>query len=101
VPASDYDILDTWYTTGLRGTGSHDFEINDVFVPGERFFQSIGANSYHPGPLYNTMITNVWGHNVSAVSLGIARDALDSFAEPAQTKTSSHNPVPLATRRLS
>jgi alkylation response protein AidB-like acyl-CoA dehydrogenase len=100
VPVSDCDILDTWYTTGLRGTGSHDFEINDVFVPEERFFASIGGQSYHPGPLYNTMITNVWGYNVSAVALGIARDALDSFAELAQTKTSSRNPVPLASREL-
>jgi alkylation response protein AidB-like acyl-CoA dehydrogenase len=100
VPVSDCEILDTWYTTGLRGTGSNDFEINDVFVPEERFFPSVGAQSHQPGPLYNTMITNVWGYNVSAVALGIARDALDSFAELAQTKTSSRNPVPLASREL-
>ena len=100
VPVSDCDILDTWYTTGLRGTGSHDFEINDVFVPEDRFFLSVGGQSHQPGPLYNTMITNVWGYNVSAVALGIARDALDSFAELAQTKTSSRNPVPLASREL-
>jgi alkylation response protein AidB-like acyl-CoA dehydrogenase len=100
MPVSDCDILDTWYTTGLRGTGSHDFEVHDLFVPADRFFQSIGASSYHSGPLYNTMITNVWGFNVSAVALGIARDALDSFAELAQTKTSSRNPVPLAEREL-
>lgn len=100
VPVSDCDILDTWYTAGLRGTGSHDFEINDVFVPGDRFFTSVSSPSYHPGPLYNTMITNVWGYNVSAVALGIARDALDSFAELAKTKTSSRNAVPLANREL-
>jgi len=90
-PVSDCEILDTWYTAGLRGTGSHDFQINDLFVPQERLFPSWFPPAYHPGPLYNTMITNVWGFNVAAVGLGIARDALDSFAELAQTKTSSRN----------
>ena len=28
-----YEILDTWYTTGLRGTGSNDYRREDVFVP--------------------------------------------------------------------
>jgi alkylation response protein AidB-like acyl-CoA dehydrogenase len=91
VPKADFKILDTWYTAGLRGTGSHDFQVTDVFVPADRFFRSVGGKSYQPGPLYNTMITNVWGFNVASVALGIARDALDSFAELAQTKTSSRN----------
>jgi alkylation response protein AidB-like acyl-CoA dehydrogenase len=36
VPVQDCKILDTWHTTGLRGTGSHDWEVSDVFVPEER-----------------------------------------------------------------
>ena len=32
----DYEILDTWYTTGLRGTGSNDYRCEDVFVAEER-----------------------------------------------------------------
>ena len=50
---SECEILDTWYTTGLRGTGSNDLRAKDVFVPAERTF------SFHdrdlikrPGPLY-------------------------------------------------
>src|SRR5262245_10887321 len=35
---SDAEILDTWYTTGLRGTGSHDLVVHDVVVPAERTF---------------------------------------------------------------
>jgi len=98
VPKSDFEILDTWHTAGLRGTGSHDFQVTDVFVPADRFFKSWAPTAYQPGPLYNTMITNVWGFNVSAVALGIARDALDSFAKLAQTKASSRNTVVLADR---
>ena len=37
-PASDCEILDTWYTSGLRGTGSHDYVVEDLFVPDRRVF---------------------------------------------------------------
>jgi len=34
----DFEILDTWYTTGLRGTGSNDYRVQDLFVPEEHSF---------------------------------------------------------------
>ncbi len=98
VPIADCEILDTWHTAGLRGTGSNDFQITDVWVPADRFFPSFGAKAHHPGPLYNTMITNVWGFNVSAVALGVARDALDSFASLAQTKSTARSSAVLRER---
>ena len=36
LPASDYTIDDVWDTVGLRGTGSHDFTVAEVFVPTSR-----------------------------------------------------------------
>ena len=36
VPSTDYTIEDTWYSMGLRGTGSKDVIMDDVFVPGHR-----------------------------------------------------------------
>jgi len=38
VPRDEVTILDTWRTTGMRGTGSHDVEVHDLFIPDERSF---------------------------------------------------------------
>jgi indole-3-acetate monooxygenase len=98
LPPTQCEILDTWYTTGLRGTGSHDFVVNDVFVPDGRAFDYPGISAFNDGPLYRTPVANVWGPNIAAVALGIARDAIDSFVEIASTKRSRLNRAPLAER---
>ena len=33
IPKSDYEIKDTWYSMGLKATGSQDIHVNDVFSP--------------------------------------------------------------------
>ena len=98
LPAADCEILDTWYTAGLRGTGSHDFQVQDVFVPEDRQFPSRVGKIYHPGPLYNTQLASVWGPNIAGVALGIARDAIDSFLELAGVKRPSRSTTLLRER---
>src|SRR5207237_8835500 len=36
VPVGEAELLDTWHTRGMRGTGTHQFNVRDVFVPAER-----------------------------------------------------------------
>ena len=51
-PREHYEILDTWNVTGLRGTGSHDLQVSDLFVP-DGMITEIGARrASHDGPLY-------------------------------------------------
>lgn len=94
----EIEILDTWHTAGLRGTGSHDFRADNVFVPEDRHWPSLSAHGFQPGPIYNTALPVLWGPNIAAVALGIARDALDTFIDLAAHKRSTRNPTVLANR---
>jgi alkylation response protein AidB-like acyl-CoA dehydrogenase len=76
VPAAQAEVIDTWHTTGMRGTGSHDWALTDVFIPEERVHGVIDQWP-RPQPLYRF---EGWTHVAhAAVGLGIARVALDEF----------------------
>jgi alkylation response protein AidB-like acyl-CoA dehydrogenase len=100
VPIDECEILDTWHSAGLRGTGSHHFQCKEIFVPESRHFASVGAPPVQPGALYSTQIPTVWGPNVSAVALGIARDAIDSFIKLAHEKMPTRIPRLLADQEV-
>jgi alkylation response protein AidB-like acyl-CoA dehydrogenase len=86
VRLSQCEILDTWYTTGLRGTGSHDLRVKDVFVEAAHTFsfQDQGLIK-RPGPLY--VFPFMFAAKSSPVALGIARHALDAMMEITTSKT--------------
>jgi len=84
-PASDYTLLDTWSTGGMRGTGSHDFTVADAFVP-ERRALSFAGPPTQPGPLYHFPLFGLFSPLVAAASLGIARGAIDALTDLATTK---------------
>jgi indole-3-acetate monooxygenase len=88
LPVADCEILDTWYTGGLRATGSHDWQVDDVFVPEQRSFPLFFDHGpVEPGALSLRNLKPYADAHVAAVGLGIARDAIDSFKELATTKT--------------
>ena len=92
-PAEDVIIhTDTWDTSGLRGTGSHDIEVIDVFVPEGRWVE-LGGRARIDQPLYRFPTLGLLALGVSAVSLGIARQAVDHLINLATDK------VPTGSRR--
>jgi alkylation response protein AidB-like acyl-CoA dehydrogenase len=84
MPASAVDIEDTWHTTGLAGSGSHDYVATDVFVPVDHTFDLLHDAPRRSGPLYayNAMFFS----NLAAVPVGAAEAALETFVELAGTK---------------
>jgi alkylation response protein AidB-like acyl-CoA dehydrogenase len=84
LPISSGEILDTWHTTGLRGSGSNDFAASDVFVPAERVSDFPPRQIRRPGPLY--AFPMLFGYKLPGITIGIARAAIDSFMELARKK---------------
>jgi indole-3-acetate monooxygenase len=91
VPREAVTIVDTWSVMGMRGTGSQDFVVDDVFVPASRSVLS-DAPPVETGPLYHprAWYVNLWTPS-AANALGIARGAIDSLAEIATTEASTMN----------
>ncbi len=98
VPAADARIIDTWTVAGLCGTGSHDFQVEDVFVPADRAVSLVSDRPRHAGSLYRMPAFGLLAVSVAAVALGIARRAIDELVGLARTKTPTGSRRPLADR---
>jgi alkylation response protein AidB-like acyl-CoA dehydrogenase len=86
MPVREVQIHDTWYVSGLSGTGSNDFSAEDLFVPDRRIFALLDPRDHRPEPLYQMPPLTLFVFQLVCVSLGIARAALDELAELAQSK---------------
>lgn len=72
-------LHDNWDPSGLRGTGSGDFEVTEVFVPEGRWMILDGTSRMIDTPLYRFPALSYFAAAVASVPLGIARRALDDF----------------------
>ncbi|MEU9690032.1 3-hydroxy-9,10-secoandrosta-1,3,5(10)-triene-9,17-dione monooxygenase oxygenase subunit [Amycolatopsis japonica] len=88
VPISDYTIEDVWDTVGLRGTGSNDIIVNDVFVPKHRALSFIATSKcktpgqeINSGPLYKMPYGSVHPSTITAPIIGMAQGAYDAHVE--------------------
>jgi alkylation response protein AidB-like acyl-CoA dehydrogenase len=79
-------IIDTWNVSGMRGTGSHDIEVQDLFVPEEHTFSALDLRARVTGPMNRMHGFDLAGCGFCCVGLGVARAAIDEFVELAQVK---------------
>jgi 3-hydroxy-9,10-secoandrosta-1,3,5(10)-triene-9,17-dione monooxygenase len=103
VPANDYSIVDTWYVSGLAGTGSKDVVVNDVLVPEHRTLTTEAGkggphpgSAVNPGPLFRLPWFALFGFVIASVSLGIARGAIEQYVTAARTKLGTYTGRSLA-----
>jgi alkylation response protein AidB-like acyl-CoA dehydrogenase len=86
IPAKDVEIIDTWFVGGMRGTGSQDFAVHDLFVPTAYTCNAVNDPPLHPGPLYRLPVFFTFCSSLGPLALGIARGAIDCFVELMATK---------------
>jgi indole-3-acetate monooxygenase len=85
--ARTVEVFDTWYSGGLRGTGSHDYALSDAFIPDEYTLDGLDPPPLYPGSLYAISLNSIYPFVIGAVSLGIAMAAFDAFIDLAAVKT--------------
>lgn len=85
-PTTAVDIIDTWWVSGLRGTGSHDYKVDDLFVPDHLTMSVAAPKLFQSGLIYAAPVITLFSVCVAAVSLGIARAAIEAFVDLAAEK---------------
>jgi alkylation response protein AidB-like acyl-CoA dehydrogenase len=102
-PPEQAEIIDTWHTLGMRGTGSHDIAVRDVFVPERRTWVMSPLGVERPGafagPLYGAF---PWipVSALGAVGVGIGQGAIDELIALATEKTPSYTTTTLRNREV-
>ncbi len=100
VPRSAYRVIDTWHVAGLRGSGSHDVEVTDVFVPDAYTTRVSVERLRENGPLFRLPSFVRLAYNKVGVATGIARGALDEFIALASERVPRGMRAPLRERHL-
>jgi len=102
VPATEVAIVENWNTLGMRGTGSHDAVMTDVFVPAHRAVLWVPlekASPVYAGPLYRLTLWPAVAL-LAVPALGVARAAIDALVELATVKTPAFTKRPLRDRSV-
>lgn len=102
IPKSDFYVVDDWYVSGLRGTGSKSVVVDDAWIPPHRFVPledmrngtSPGASLYPDNPDYRAPINLVLNQLLLAANIGMARGVLDAFEERVTKRIDQHTGKP-------
>jgi indole-3-acetate monooxygenase len=97
IPVDELEIVDTWRTSGLRGTGSHDAVADRVFVPAHRSLWLLDPPT-SAAPLYRFPIFAFFALSIAAAALGNARGAIEDLIELAAHKMGMGSSRTLAER---
>jgi alkylation response protein AidB-like acyl-CoA dehydrogenase len=102
-PRAQAKILDTWHTLGMRGTGSADYAVDDLFIPDHLTAPvaplSNPAQGFE-GPLYRMWPLAFGVFNEAVVSVGVAAAAVEEAVQLCKAKTPAYNTTPLREQQL-
>lgn len=84
--ADQVNLIDNWHVLGMRGSGSNEFDVREVFVPRSRMV-SLLTDKPRDGALYKFPVFCLLAVGIASVALGVARQAIDSLISLANEKT--------------
>ncbi|HTI85679.1 MAG TPA: acyl-CoA dehydrogenase family protein [Alphaproteobacteria bacterium] len=95
-PIGKAKMTDVWDVIGLRGTGSDDYEVQDLFVP-EAYtsWRDSEPDRRERGPLYSIPLLTAYGMGFAGIALGIGRAMLEHFKVVAEKKVAGGANAPL------
>jgi len=86
VPREEVRFTDGWHVQGLKGTGSYNYELDDVFVPEHRVYPLFTREPQRGGTTYRFGVMPLTGCGHAAWALGVARSAIDDVVALAKEK---------------
>ena len=99
-PADQAQLIDTWHVAGLKGTGSGDIAVKEIFVPHSRSVSLMSDTPEEKGPLYLFPAFGLLALGVASVAIGNAAGALQSFRELAIKKANQGSSKTLSERAV-
>jgi 3-hydroxy-9,10-secoandrosta-1,3,5(10)-triene-9,17-dione monooxygenase len=98
LPREDYRIIDMWNAAGLKGTGSNDVAVEDVFVEGWKTLSVADiaggpspGSAVNPNPLYALPVFALFPFVLSGVALGNAQGCLEDYIEVARHRATTYS----------
>ena len=96
IPREEIEIIDDWYTVGLKGTGSKTIVANDVFIPERRTVSNkdieegaAPGSQFHAHPMYSAISSANFTAAMAAPAIGVARGFLCAYEERLRSKSSA------------
>lgn len=87
IPRKAIEVVDDWFTAGMRGTGSRSIKIDDLFIPEHHSVRAADmlagtspGTALHTGPLYRMKFADVVPFSLVGAPLGMARGAVRSLS---------------------
>ncbi|MDI3334935.1 acyl-CoA dehydrogenase family protein [Defluviimonas aestuarii] len=99
LPREALKLIDNWHVSGMRGTGSWDFEADSVFLPAE-FVCDLPPIPTQPGIVYRLPSISAFVWTVATVPLGIAQGAINALISVSNGHRRLGITVPIAEREL-